>query len=144
MRDRESRKDREVRRVEQVRPPGIEHRPPAWRRRLDAETEEAQRRLGDDRARHAERRLNDDGGQRRRQDMAQHDARRAGAERARRLDELELPRAQRLAAHETRVAHPPDHRERDHDVPQAGAEDGDQRDRQQDPRKRHQDVDRRG
>ena len=65
----------------------------------------------------------------------------AGAERARRLDELELARAQRLPAHQPRVAHPADHRQRQHDVGQARAEHGDERDRQQDPRKRHQHID---
>ena len=65
----------------------------------------------------------------------------AGAERARGLHELELPRAQRLPAHEPRVAHPADHRQREHDVGQARAEDGDERDRQQDPGKRHQHID---
>ena len=89
--------------------PGVEHRPPARRRRLDAEAEEAERRLGDDRARHAERRLDDDRGKRRRQHVAQDDPRGAGAEGARRLHELELARAQRLAAHQARVAHPADH-----------------------------------
>ena len=69
-----------MRRIEQVRPAGIEHRPPARRRRLHAQAEEAQRRLGDDRARHAERGLHDDRRERRRQDVAQDDARRARAE----------------------------------------------------------------
>ena len=66
------------------------------------------------------------------------------AERARRLHVLELARAQRLPAHEPRVAHPPDHAQREDDVRQARSEHGDERDRQQDPGKRHQDVDRRG
>ena len=72
------------------------------------------------------------------------DPRRAGAERARRLHVFELARAQRLAAHEARVAHPADHAQREDDVGQARTEDRDERDRQQDPGKRHQHVDDRG
>ena len=65
-----------------------------------------------------------------------------GAEGARRLHVLQLARAQRLPAHEARVAHPADHAEREDDVRQARPEDRDERDRQQDAGKRHQDVDR--
>ena len=72
-RDREPRKDGQMRRVEQMRPARVEHRSPARRRRLDAEAEEAERRLRDDRARHAERRLHDHGRKRRRQDVTEDD-----------------------------------------------------------------------
>ena len=80
-------------------------------------------------------------GKRGRQDVAQQDAGGAGAERARRLHELELARAQHLPAHQPRVAHPADHRQREHDVGEARPEHRDQRDRQQDPGKRQQHVD---
>ena len=67
-------------------------------------------------------------------DVPKQDARRAGAERARRLHELELARPQHLPAHQPRVAHPADHRQRQDDVRQARAEHRDERDRQQDAR----------
>ena len=44
------------------------------------------------------------------------DARRRRAEGPRRLDELELARAEHLSAHEPRVPDPPDQRQREHDI----------------------------
>ena len=81
-RDREPGKDRQVRRVEQVRAAAVQHRPPARRRRLHAEPEKTQRRFADDRAGHAERGLHDDRRNRGRHDVPQQHARRV-ARRAR-------------------------------------------------------------
>ena len=130
-----------MRRVEQVRPAGIEHRAPARRRRLDAEAEEAQRRLRDDRARHPSVACTTTAGSAVGRTWRRTIRAELGAERARRLHVLELARAQHLAAHQPRVAHPADHRQRQHDVGQARTEHGDERNRQQDPGKRHQHVD---
>ena len=94
----------------------VQHRPPRRRRRLRAEPEKAERRLGDDRRRHPEGRLDEDrrGDHRER---CRHDDPAAGrTERARRLDELALAQAAHLAAHESRVARPADRAERHHDV----------------------------
>ena len=74
-RDRETWKDRQVRRIEQVRPPCIQHRSPAGCRRLDAQTKKAQRCLGDDRAGHAQRGLDDDRRKGRGQDVAKDNSR---------------------------------------------------------------------
>ena len=63
------------------------------------------------------------------------------AERARRLHVLELARPQHLAAHQPRVAHPADDRQREQDVRQARPEHRDERNRQQQPGKRQQHVD---
>ena len=62
------------------------------------------------------------------------------AQRARRLHVLELAHLQHLTAHQPRVAHPSDRDQRQHDVRQARAEHGDQRNRQQDAGKRQQHV----
>ena len=78
---------------------------------------------------------------RERQHVPDQDPRGRRAETPRRLHVLELSRLQHLAAHQARVAHPTDRRQRDHDVAQARAERGDERDRQQDAGERHQHVD---
>ncbi len=67
-------------------------------------------------------------------------AHRAGPERASRRHVFEFARTQHLAANQSRIADPSDHREREHDVHEARAEHRDQRDGEQHARKRHQDV----
>src|SRR5262245_6301526 len=103
--------DRQVRRVEQVRPAAVQHRPPAWRGRLNAETEETERRLPYYRTGHAQRCLNDDRRQHRRHDMAPQDLAGAGAQCACGLDILELTSAQRLPPDKACVTDPADQRE---------------------------------
>jgi len=99
-----------MRRIQQVRPPAVQHRPPARRRRLNAESEKAEGGLRENGASHAECRLHRHGGERRRDDMLDEDPRRVGAERPRRLDELELARAENLTANEARVPDPSNQR----------------------------------
>ena len=64
----------------------------------------------------------------------------APAPRLCRLHELEFARTQRLTPHEPRVPDPADDRQREHDIGKAGAQDGDQRNGEQDAGKRHQDI----
>src|SRR5512137_122468 len=77
-------------------PPGVEHefasvghhRTPRGRRRLHAEPEERQAGFEDDHVRQADRGHHDDRRQDVRQDLADHDAERRDADRARRFDVL--------------------------------------------------------
>src|SRR5262245_27983246 len=89
-RNRNSRKKRQMRRVEEMRSPAIQHRPPAWSRRLHAKSEKAQSRFTDDRARHPERGLYDDGRERRRNEVTPEYAPCAGTKRTSRLHVFEL------------------------------------------------------
>src|SRR5262249_46318285 len=89
-RDRNARKQRQVWRVQNMRAAAVEHRPPAWRGRLDTEAQEAERSFADDCAGHAERGLHDDNRYRRRHDVTKQHARRRCSERSRRLHVLEL------------------------------------------------------
>ena len=74
----------------------------------------------------------------RRNHVPPEDARRRRAERARRLDVLELARAQHLPADQPRIADPPNQRERQQHVDQARPEHRDKRDGEQQSRKREQ------
>ena len=65
----------------------------------------------------------------------------AGAHCSGRLDVLELPRPQRLAAREARVADPANHGEGEHDVDEARSEHRHDRDGEQQARKRQQRID---
>src|SRR5205085_5647282 len=78
-RDGETRKDREVRRVEDMGASSVQHRAPARCGRLNAKTEEAQRGFTDDRTRHSERGLHDQRRHGGRNHVTPENARRAGA-----------------------------------------------------------------
>src|SRR5919201_353023 len=80
-RDREPRIHREQRRREHVLLRALEHVPPRGERGLHAETEVAQRRLGEDRESHAERRRHEERWDRLRQDVACEKTLRWDAER---------------------------------------------------------------
>ncbi len=67
--------------------------------------------------------------------------RRARANRPRRLDVFQLADTQHLTPHETRVADPPDDRQREQDVPQTGPQHRHERDGEQQSGKRQEDVD---
>ena len=63
---------RQVRRIEDVRAAPVQHRAPAWRGRLNAEAEKAERRFADDGAGHAERALHHHRRQRQAGEPEQH------------------------------------------------------------------------
>ena len=73
--------------------------------------------------------------------MPNQNSRGAGAQRAGGLDELKLARPQHLPAHQPRVAHPANHRQRQHDIGETRSENSDERDRQKNSWKGQQHVD---
>ncbi len=75
-----------------------------------------------------------------RQDVAREDAQRAGAERARGLDEVLLHQRAGLGVDHPGDLDPVHHRDHQRHDPQGRAEDGGERDRQQQRRKRHHQV----
>src|SRR5262249_12094439 len=111
-----------MRRVEQMRPPATQHRPPTRCWRLDTEAEKAQCRFADDRASHAECRLYDDDRDHCWNHMAYEHPRRRRAERLCRLDELELSGAKNLTAYQSGISHPPDNGQREQHVAETGPE----------------------
>ena len=74
--------------------------------RRKAKTEKRQRRFGDDGGGHVDRAGDDHRPKRVRQDVAHHHAKRRGAERACRLDELLLAQREELRAHQPCHDHP--------------------------------------
>src|SRR5262245_65419004 len=72
--------------------------------------------------------------------MENDDSEVVSAQRARRLGEIEFADFEGLPAHQSRVSHPPDHREREDQVVQAGAEKRDHRDGQQNTREGKKNV----
>ena len=92
------------------------HRPPARRRRRDAESEERERRFCHDCAGHTERRSDHHRGDDVWQDVLSHDSQVTRAERPDSLDVLELPHHQNLPADDTRHSGPADDSDRrEHD-----------------------------
>src|SRR3954465_13327730 len=85
-----------------------DHGAPTRRRRLHAEPEEGQRRLGDDGAGDAEGGGDDDRRKHTRQHVDNDDAKVSAAEGARRLNVLELPDDKDLTANEARHSGPAD------------------------------------
>src|SRR5258707_6243477 len=73
--------------------------------------------------------------------MAQNNALRTAAERARRLDEISFAQRKNLAAKEPGVAGPTDQAKRENNVIETGTEDGGKRDGEQDAGKCHQNID---
>src|SRR5882724_12330630 len=86
-------------------------------RRLHAEPQKREPRLGEDRRRDPERDRHQHRGDRVGQDVAPDDAERAGADRLRPQDELALPQRQELGADEARHAHPAGEADDRHDGP---------------------------
>src|SRR2546425_2898965 len=84
----------------------VDHHAPGRRWRLDPDTEERQRRLGEHRARDAERDGDDDGREHVRKEVPYHDAPRLGTDRTRGLDELAFLQGEHLAADQPRHADP--------------------------------------
>src|SRR5580658_2680334 len=72
--------------------------------------------------------------------MAHQQARRTGAEALRGEDVVALAQGQHFATHDTRVAGPAHGSQRDCEIDQTRSENGSQRDREQDSRKRQHDV----
>ncbi len=120
---------------------GAQHAAPRGLRRLRAEPEEAERRLGQDRDRQVDR---DEHEQRRadvRDHVAHHDPPAARSERAGRLGVRIAHHLEHGAAHDPREGgqdHDPD---RDHRVPAVRAEQAGDHDREDDPGQREHDVD---
>ncbi len=110
----------------------VEHGAPGGGGGLHAEAEEAERGFGEDGAGHADGGLHEHGLDDVGQDVVEHQAEIACAERARGLHEFALLHGHDLAADEARVVDPAGERERDDEVDEAGAEEGDDRDREQD------------
>ena len=90
--------------------------PSAGVRRLDAEAEERESRLGEDRGGDDQRRVDDDRPDRVREHVADDDPRVAGTGRLRRLDELLLSQRQERAADDAGEARPEEEREDDGDA----------------------------
>src|SRR5262249_35227979 len=84
--------------VEEESPSRGDHRAPFGRRRLGAETQEAEPGGGQDDAGHVESDTDDQGRGAERDDMSQHDAERSRALEANRRDEVAVPDRQRLRA----------------------------------------------
>src|SRR6266513_4197230 len=139
--DRDPREDDHPRRGDDEVPPLRDHHAPLRRRGLHAEAEKAERRPGQDvqhEVAHAEdERRNDHGGQQ----MAKHDARVAESEASRGQDVAAPSNAKRFPAHDPRVGHPADQRDRNVEVPQAGPEHGHDREHEDEKRERGDDID---
>src|SRR5581483_5130329 len=118
------------------------------RGRLDPEPEERERRLDQDAGRDGKGARDDDGAERVRQDVPEHDARVAGAGRARRLDVFLLAQREEDAAHDAGDACPEEERDDDRHAPLAplalerrdGQQHGEQRQRQHEVGQAHQQV----
>ena len=121
-REGQARTDRQMRRNQQKgRPPFIIE--PHRRRRLNAESEKAERRLGEDRAGLPRVAWTVTGGIARKE-WRRENARRP-APRARPPPRLALADRQHLGTYQASVARPSDHAQCEHDVRQARAQDGD-------------------
>ena len=144
--DGEGGKEHEVRRVEEVRARVVQHASPTWDRGWDAETQEAHGGFGEDGGGHADGGLHDYGLHDVGQDVAGEDSEVSGSEGARGFHVFALAGGEDLGADEAGVADPASDDQGEDEVPEAGAEEGDEGDGQQDSRKRkkrihHDDVD---
>src|SRR5438445_118265 len=120
---------------------GGHHEAPRGRRRLHAEPEERQRRLDEDSVRHEERRVDAERREHVRQDVPQDECRAACPEGARCPDVLRLLERQDRGADHARDRRRAPDADGDRRVDDAGAERGDDRDRQQKVREGEQDLD---
>src|SRR6185437_6926445 len=139
-RDSGGREEDEVGRLEEVGAGVVEHGAPGGGRRLHTEAEKAERSLGEDGSGHADGSLHqyrlDDVGQ----DVVQHEADITRAKRARSLHKLALLHRHDLAAYETSVIDPSRERERNDEVGETRAEEGDDGDREQNARQSEKGV----
>src|SRR5215475_13574921 len=101
--DRQARKRREPPRRGEVDASVGQHAAPRWRRRLDTEPQERERRLDHDDARHVERGHDQPGSEGVGQHVSEHDAKAEAAEADGRLDELTLADRQHPAPDDARV-----------------------------------------
>src|SRR5262245_33102836 len=93
-----------------------DHLPPGWRRRVNADSDERERRFGEDRVRDPERDRDDDWGERVREDVSQQEPAEPRPERTGALDELLLLDGEHLTARLPGDADPPGESDRDEDV----------------------------
>src|SRR5512142_1623992 len=117
-----------------------EEAPPGGSRRLDAETEEAQRRLDEDGASDSQGGRDEDGRQAVRQDVLHDDASVSRADGVGRYHELPFLERDELGANEPRRLHPTREPDHGHDVDDARLEDGDHGKHQEDRRDGEHDV----
>src|SRR5262245_30000119 len=121
--------------------PVAEDRAPLRRRRLRAESEEAEAGGRDDSLAEAERRHDDQRSQDARQQVAPHDPQVGATKAAGGLDVGVLLGRQRRATDQAGVARRPADAESDHRVVESRPQSGHDRQREEDARKRHQTVD---
>ena len=126
--------------VEQILAPGRDHRAPLGQRRLRAKAKETEACGGQDDAGHVEGQAHDQGRGAQRHDVAPDDARARGALQADRSDEIGVAHGQRLGARDPGIGRPGGDRDRDDRVLDAGAERRDEGERQDQARKREEDV----
>src|ERR1700680_3227059 len=124
-------KQDEMRSVEQVGAAIVEHGSPTGGRRRDAESEKTHGGFGENGSGHADRSLHHNGLNNVRQNVADDDAQVAGAKGARGFDEFAFAGGEHLSANQTRVADPSAQREREHQIKNPRAAEGDERDGQQ-------------
>jgi hypothetical protein len=84
----------------------VDHAAPAWRRRLDADPQEAQRRFRQDHGAGPDRHRDDDQPEHVRQQVTEDDANVGGAHRARRLDVFALAEREEARPHDARDRRP--------------------------------------
>src|SRR3989304_6190064 len=121
-------------------PPVRQHPPPGGRGWLDAEAQERQRRFHHDYPCHVQRGHDEPGGEGVGENVPDEPPPIPASERDRGLDELPLAQRQHFPPHDPRVDDPARHPDDDDDIPEAGPEHADHRDRQQDERERQLDV----
>src|SRR5581483_11410309 len=139
--DRETGEEDEPRSGRDEVAPVRDHHAPLRLRRLHTEAEEPERGAGHDVEHEVAHRKDDRGRDHVRQHVPEHDPQPRVAEAVRRDHVLTAFRAERLAAHDPRVRHPADDRDRDVEVAQARAEHRDDRDDKDEERERREDVD---
>src|SRR5882672_4374255 len=113
-----------------------QHAAPRRRRRLDAEPEKADRRFGDDERRELQARQHNDGWRDVGEDVTEEQSPTTHAERRRRQNVVALLDRENLAAHDASIHDPPGRRKAQDRVAQTETDDGVDRHRQQDERKR--------
>ena len=117
-----------------------DHRAPFRQRRLRAEAEKAETGGGQDDAGHVERHAHDQRGDAQRHDVAQHDAERRGAHQPDRGDVVGIAHRQRFGARDAGIGRPGGDGDGEHRILDAGAERGDEGQRQDQLGKGEKDV----
>ena len=127
-------------RVEQVRAAVVEHGAPTGRGRWHAESEKAHGGFGEDGSGHADRSLHDHWLNNVRQNVADDDAQVARAQGAGGFDKFAFARGEDLSANQARVADPSSERERENQIEDAGAAEGDEGNGEKDSGEREERV----